>query len=136
MSENSNVFLIDEGTTIELLSDVSDKWDRYYAIRDKGTGIHLAFIGIGARKNSTGYAIGRDFYEVTGQGLILRSVEFYTALARSAQIDIVSFTRVDICLDLVNIDVSYFYKRLITEDQRIQSGKIFYRDKKEETIYF
>ena len=71
MSENSNLLYIDEETSVELMSDVSDKWKRYYAVRDVKTNIQLAFIGIGGIRMGSQQL--RDFYEVTGQGLILRN---------------------------------------------------------------
>jgi len=52
--------------------------------------------------------------------------------------DIVQFTRVDICLDLVNVSVPYIYETIIRESDKKTISKIF-NDKKEgkaQTIYF
>lgn len=72
LSANTNFIAIDQDTTIELLSGISDKWERYYRIYDNSSSIAIAFIGIGGISDER-YTPARDFFEVTGQGLILRN---------------------------------------------------------------
>jgi len=52
--------------------------------------------------------------------------------------DIVQFTRVDICLDLVNVSVPYIAETIIRESDKKNISKIFFDKKegKEQTIYF
>lgn len=129
---------IDKDTQIVLLNDVSDKWSRYYMVIDMKTWIRLAFIGIWGISDDS-YSPPRDFFEVTGQGLILRGwPDWFIELATKLLIKIEYFTRIDVCLDLVNVSVPYIYEKILKESDKKSISKIF-NDKKEwkaQTIYF
>jgi len=38
------------------------------------------------------------------------------------------FTRIDVCLDLINVAVAYFYSKLLGKNTQMKSGKIFYSE--------
>ena len=122
----------DNTTTIDLLPNITSDFRSYIAIRDTKTSVFLAFIGIGSRTQK------RDFFEVTWQGLIVRGgPDFFIRLARKLWVKIKKFTRVDICLDLIDVTVPYIHDTIISECDRKRLSKVFY-DRKggEQTIYF
>ena len=53
-------------------------------------------------------------------------------------VKIEKFTRIDICLDLINVSVPYIYERIMSDSEKKKISKIFFdpKDKGEQTIYF
>lgn len=139
LSVNSNILYIDDETELNLLSDFSDKWHKYIVMRDKKTGVQLAFFWLWWSliewSKEKRYA---DFFEVTGQWLILRNwPEFYLNLRLILGFQITIFTRIDICLDLIDIKMAYLYDKIIKEADKKHVSKIFFDKKgKEQTVYF
>lgn len=139
LSENSNFLFIDWETELCLMTDFSPKWKKYIVMRDKKTGVQLAFFWLQGNiiewSKEKHYA---DFYEVTGQWLILRNwPKFYLNMRKLLWFQITVFTRIDICLDLINVAASYMYDKLLKEADKKLIRKIFYDKKgKEQTMYF
>jgi len=138
LGEGSNFIAYDKETTIELLSGISDKWERYYRIYDNSTGIAIAFVGIGGKSDDR-YAPARDFFEVSGQGLILRNwPRWFIDCTSQLHLVIEKFTRIDVCLDLINVSVPYIYDRILSVTDKKTVSKIFFDKQKgkPQTVYF
>lgn len=80
LSSNSNLWQYDKETSIYFIPNMAGgKYEKYFEIIDVPTNVKLAFILIGKRDN-TGCTERRDVYEISGQGLMLRRIQFYLKL--------------------------------------------------------
>jgi len=135
LSDNSTFSNFDNETVVELMPNASDKWRKYYQIRDIKTNISLCFIWLWGKGDI------RDFFEVTGQWLIARGgIGWFLNFSDKIGLKIAHFNRVDICLDLINVSVPYIYSRILSEKDRKKPTKIYYESERkggwEQTIYF
>jgi len=114
LSANSNISYYDEYTFIELIPDMmSAEYGRYYQIKDKATGISIAFLWLNGHK--IGNITRSDFFEVTGQGLIIRSgYKYFVKMAEDLNLKIIKYNRVDICMD-ININTQYFLETIVKD---------------------
>jgi len=115
LSANSNMFWINDNTYLEFkyIESLRKKYKGYYEIRDKETSVNLWFIML-ARGGSMGAVELKDIVEVTGQGLILRTIQFYYDLLKFFGYEIEKFKRVDVCMDIEE-DIHYIWE--LTKDK-------------------
>ena len=128
LSANSNFVMYDKDTIIELLpheaSKITKEFGRFFQIRDRSTGVNIAFVGIGGA--SSGAVKRSDFLEVTGQGLVLRGgYRYFVDMMDRLDLSIVKYIRVDVCMDIW-VDTQYLIDYIITDAVKGKTKTPFY----------
>ena len=134
LSRNSNFFVYDENTIIEIWDkNVYTKHEFYFIFKDRKTNINIGFLMFPKHKKI--WAISyNNTYEITWQWLILNNVQYYFDLLNRCWLKIDKFKRVDICMDIAE-EIQYINDKILvdffpwkTVNPKIRKGKV-------ETIY-
>lgn len=107
-------------------------YDFFVEIQDIKTGIRLWFFLINKtpKKNWNNYY--KDYYEITGQGLILRDISYYYDILKNLKIDVLGVERVDIACDYT-VNTNEFCREVFIP--KIDKENITYRPFIKKWIY-
>lgn len=134
LSRNSNLFFYDDNTYIELWSEeVYKKHSKYYIIKDKETGIQLAFLMI-PKVWKLGAIHYNNVFEVTGQGMILRELVWYFDFIRWAWFIQQKYREAHICFD-IDVDIQYLHDVILKDYIEEKTAQVIKKKWVIETIY-
>lgn len=107
------------------------EFEKYIEIIDRPTNQRLAFL-LKKRMENQGAVERKDVFEITGTGCTMRSMRYWLAFMRAANLEITGFKRVDIALDL-ELPTDYLCRNVffpVLESKKTQTWKPYYKDGK------